>query len=97
VTGEGETVAIALGDRSLPDAFADVEAAIERAASGEALDLTTADELVVKYVVPTAAVRGVRSAFRRDAALGWRITLRPRAKVQGSEQARGASEGAHDG
>lgn len=52
--------------------------AIERAVGGESLDLTTGDETAVKYVVPTAAVRGVRAAFRREPAGGWRVELRPR-------------------
>ncbi|MGE3858186.1 MAG: hypothetical protein AB7G21_14625 [Dehalococcoidia bacterium] len=69
---------IALGDRKLPQTLADIEAAIDRAAAGESLDLTTEHDVIAKYVVPTAAVRGVKSSFRRDAELGWRIALRPR-------------------
>lgn len=53
--------------------------AIERAVGGESVDLTTGDETAVKYMVPTAAVRGVRAAFRREPAGGWRVELRPRA------------------
>lgn len=69
---------IALGARPLPQTIADIEDAIGRAAGGELLDLTTEHDVIVKYVVPTAAVRGVKSSFRRDADLGWRIALRPR-------------------
>jgi len=69
---------IALGARPLPQTIADIEDAIVRAAAGELVDLTTQHDVVVKYVVPTAAVRGVKSSFRRDAELGWRIALRPR-------------------
>lgn len=71
-------VEIAFGDRKLPQTIADIEAAIDRAAAGEWLDLTTEHDVIAKYVVPTAAVRGVKSSFRRDAELGWRIALRPR-------------------
>jgi TusA-related sulfurtransferase len=79
VTGPEATVPeIALGSRPLPETFAEVESAIERAAQGEALDVTTTDDLIVKYVVPTAALRGVRSSFRRDGEHGWRVTLRPK-------------------
>ncbi len=97
MTGQESVTSIALGERTLPDAFADVEGAIARAAEGEAVDLTTADDLIVKYVVPTAAVRGVRAAFKRDEVAGWRITLRPRAGAPRAEVARQASEGAQDG
>lgn len=69
---------IALGSRPLPQTIADIEDAIGRAAGGELLDLTTEHDVIVKYVVPTAAVRGVKSSFRRDSELGWRIALRPR-------------------
>lgn len=69
---------IALGARPLPQTIADIEDAIGRAAGGELLDLTTEHDVIVKYVVPTAAVRGVKSSFRRDTELGWRIALRPR-------------------
>ncbi|MDA0301623.1 MAG: hypothetical protein O2822_03775 [Chloroflexi bacterium] len=69
---------IALGARPLPQTISDIEDAIGRAAGGELLDLTTEHDVIVKYVVPTAAVRGVKSSFRRDAELGWRIALRPR-------------------
>lgn len=97
MTSEDSVASIALGARSLPDAFAEVESAIERAVAGESLDLTTSDELTVKYVVPTAAVRGVRAAFKKDAELGWRVTLRPRGSGQRAEPARAAGEGANDG
>jgi len=76
---------IALGARTLPQTIAEIEDAIGRAAAGEPLDLTTEHDVVVKYVVPTAAVRGVKSSFRRDADLGWRITLRPKAAATKSE------------
>ena len=69
---------IALGTRTLPQSIAEIEDAITRAVHGELLDLTTKHDVIVKYVVPTAAVRGVRSSFRRDVELGWRVTLRPR-------------------
>lgn len=92
MTSEDAGTPIALGDRSLPDAFAEIEAAIDRAAAGESLDLTTSDDLVVKYVVPTAAVRGVRSAFKKDADLGWRVTLRPRGSGQRAEPESRAKE-----
>lgn len=77
-TPETDVTEIALGGRTLPESFADLEGAIDRAARGEALDVTTSDDLVVKYVVPTAALRGVRSSFRRDDEAGWRVTLRPK-------------------
>ena len=70
---------IAFGGRTLAQTIADIEDAIVRAAAGESLDLTTEHDVIVKYVVPTAAVRGVKSSFRRDADRGWRVTLRPRA------------------
>lgn len=70
---------IAFGGRTLPQTIADIEHAIVRAAAGESLDLTTERDVIVKYVVPTAAMRGVKSSFRRDADRGWRVTLRPRA------------------
>ncbi len=76
--GEPIATQIPLGARPLPQTIADIEDAITRAAAGEALDLTTEHDVIVKYVVPTAAVRGVKSSFRRDAELGWRIALRPR-------------------
>ena len=76
---EPTVVEIALGERTLPQSIADIESAIDRAAAGEAIDLTTVHDVIAKYVVPTAAVRGVKSSFRRDADLGWRIALRPRA------------------
>lgn len=69
---------IALGAQSLPQTLDTIEDAITRAAAGEALDLTTDHDVVVKYVVPTAAVRGVKSSFRRDGEASWRIALRPR-------------------
>lgn len=69
---------IALGAQPLPTILDAVEDAIVRAAGGEALDLTTEHDVVVKYVVPTAAVRSVRAAFRKDGESGWRVTLRPR-------------------
>ncbi|MDA1062584.1 MAG: hypothetical protein O2895_06730 [Chloroflexi bacterium] len=75
---EPTVIQIALGARPLPQTIGDIESAIDRAAAGELLDLTTEYDVIVKYVVPTAAVRGVKSSFRRDAELGWRITLRPR-------------------
>lgn len=76
---------IALGARPLPQTVAEIEDAITRAGAGESLDLTTEHEVIVKYVVPTAAVRGVRSSFRRDPALGWRIALRPRTTTPKNE------------
>lgn len=75
---EQPIVEIALGDRKLPQTVAEIESAIDRAAAGEWLDLTTEHDVIAKYVVPTAAVRGVKSSFRRDAERGWRIALRPR-------------------
>ena len=75
---EPSVTEIALGARTLPQSLADIEDAIVRAASGELLDLTTEHDVIVKYVLPTAAVRGVKSSFRKDARLGWRVTLRPR-------------------
>lgn len=64
--------------------------AIERAIGGESVDLTTGDETAVKYIVPTAAVRGVRAGFRREPAGGWRVELRPREpRPAGSKEARG--------
>ncbi len=64
--------------------------AIERAVGGESVDLTTGDETAVKYMVPTAAVRGVRAAFRREPAGGWRVELRPRApRSAGNGEAQG--------
>jgi hypothetical protein len=80
-----EATHVALGDRALPQTLAEIEAAIGRAVDGEALDLTTTHEVIVKYVVPTAAVRGVRASFRRDPDLGWRVALRPRAVRTGDE------------
>ncbi|MFA7249079.1 MAG: hypothetical protein WC273_05540 [Dehalococcoidia bacterium] len=80
---------IPLGARSLPQSLAAIEDAITRAAGGESLDLTTEHDVIAKYVVPTAAVRGVKSSFRRDPELGWRIALRPRAAVAKSEQQAG--------
>jgi hypothetical protein len=77
-SAEQPVVEIAFGDRKLPQTIAEIEAAIDRAAAGEWLDLTTEHDVIAKYVVPTAAVRGVKSSFRRDAELGWRIALRPR-------------------
>lgn len=76
--GEPTVTEIGLGARTLPQSIADIEDAIVRAADGELLDLTTEHDVVVKYVVPTAAVRGVKSSFRRDGDRGWRIALRPR-------------------
>ena len=69
---------IALGAQPLPLTLDAIEDAIVRAAGGEAIDLTTEHDVVVKYVVPTAAVRRVRAAFRRDGEAAWRVTLRPR-------------------
>ncbi len=69
---------ISLEGMSLPESLPVIEGAIVRAAAGEPIDLTTSDDVVVKYVVPTAAVRGVRSSFQRDEQHGWRVRLRPR-------------------
>lgn len=75
--GSTPVEAIHLGSRALPDVIAEVDAAIERAVSGAAVDLVTALEVVAKYAVPAAAVRGARAGFRRDPGGGWRIELRP--------------------
>ena len=69
---------IALGAQALPLTLDAIEDAIVRASGGEAIDLMTEHDVVVKYVVPSAAVRGVRAAFRKDGDSGWRVTLRPR-------------------
>jgi hypothetical protein len=78
VTGEPTATEVALGAQALPLTLDAIEDAIVRASGGEAIDLTTEHEVVVKYVVPTAAVRGVRAGYRRDGEGAWRITLRPR-------------------
>ena len=78
MTTEPEVTEIAWDDQPLPALLEAIEDAIARAAAGESLDLTTTHDVVVKYVVPTAAVRGVKAAFRRDREDHWRITLRPR-------------------
>ncbi len=78
-------VVIELGARPLPETLPLVSEAIERAVAGEAIDLTTRHEVVVKYVVPTAAVRGVKAGFRRDPHEGWRVELRPRARPASTE------------
>ncbi|RJQ10423.1 MAG: hypothetical protein C4558_04775 [Dehalococcoidia bacterium] len=70
---------IDLTGQPLPAALPLITDAIERAVAGESVDLTTGDETAVKYMVPTAAVRGVKAAFRREPAGGWRVELRPRA------------------
>lgn len=70
---------IDLTGQPLPSALPVITDAIERAVGGEPIDLMTGDETAVKYVVPTAAVRGVKAAFRREPAGGWRVELRPRA------------------
>lgn len=81
---------IDLTGQPLPAALPAITDAIERAVGGESVDLTTGDETAVKYMVPTAAVRGVRAAFRRDPAGGWRVELRPRApRPAGNEEVRG--------
>lgn len=81
---------IDLTGQPLPAALPVITDAIERAVGGESVDLTTGDETAVKYMVPTAAVRGVRAAFRREPAGGWRVELRPRApRPAGSEEVRG--------
>ena len=81
---------IDLTGQPLPAALPVIMDAIERAVGGESVDLTTGDETAVKYMVPTAAVRGVRAAFRREPAGGWRVELRPRAPWSaGSEEVRG--------
>ncbi|MBM4410389.1 MAG: hypothetical protein FJ037_03520 [Chloroflexi bacterium] len=80
---------IDLTGQTLPVALPVITDAIERAVGGESFDLTTADETAVKYIVPTAAVRGVRAAFRREPAGGWRVELRPRAPRPRSEEAQG--------
>ncbi len=69
---------IALGAQPLPAILDAIEDAIVRAAGGEVLELTTEHDVVVKYVLPTAAMRSVRAAFRKDGESGWRLTLRPR-------------------
>ena len=69
---------IELGARRLPETLPLVSDAIERTIAGEAIDLTTEQEVVVKYVVPTAALRGVKVGFRSDPQGGWRVELRPR-------------------
>lgn len=72
--------------RPLPQTLPVITDAIERAVGGESLDLMTDDETAVKYMVPTAAVRGVKAAFRREPAGGWRVELRPRAPRPASEE-----------
>ena len=61
---------IDLNGQALVAALPTITDAIERAVGGESVDLMTGDETAVKYMVPTAAVRGVRAAFRREPAGG---------------------------
>lgn len=87
--GLGDVTRIDLTGQAILVALPAITDAIERAVGGESVDLTTGDETAVKYMVPTAAVRGVRAAFRREPAGGWRVELRPRAsRPAGNEEAR---------
>ena len=70
-----------LGARALVETLPLVTELIGRALAGEAIDLVTDQDLVVKYVVPTAAVEGAKASFRRRPEGGWRIELRPRARA----------------
>jgi hypothetical protein len=54
------------------------EAAIQAAKAGEAITLLADNEVVVKYVTPTAATSGVRCRFGPPRDGVWRIDLSPR-------------------
>lgn len=62
------------------------EAAIEAAVGGEAVTLLADNEVVVKYVTPTAATRGLRCRFGPPTDGVWRIDLAPR-EARGRQQA----------
>lgn len=55
------------------------EAAIAAAEAGESVLLLADTEVVVKYVTPTAATKGLRCRFGPPRDGVWRIELAPRA------------------
>jgi TusA-related sulfurtransferase len=55
------------------------EDAINTAKNGEAITVLADQEVVVKYITPTAAMNGVRCRFGPAKDGVWRIDLAPRA------------------
>jgi hypothetical protein len=74
---EGDTRVFDLRTLSMAEVLPQAEVAMAAAASG-AVTILTDQEVVVKYITPTAATRGLRCRFGPPKEDVWRIDLSPR-------------------